>query len=289
HTILDTARYDGSFYTTSPAARILAELALPKDLIDWSDAGAIANLKIIAPACGTGTLLAASKQVCVDRYRDACLEKGGVQRDAEKNMDVLRLCLIEDVLHGLDINLSAIHLTASMLASADPHIAFNRMNIHRAKLGKFGGGGVFIGSPSLLSSGQLALYEAAHSTQQVEDKKEEKVDYGNKMDLIIMNPPFTRGDLRHKQLLDNVKNEVLDEEKKWIKTHGNGNGYKLSASESSHFFHPLSHGLGKEKGGRLAMILPFSMLIAPKGLPTRKYLAHHWHIEQVITSHELCM
>ncbi|MCY4419210.1 MAG: hypothetical protein OXB93_05120, partial [Cytophagales bacterium] len=52
------------------------------------------------------------------------------------------------------------------------------------------------------------------------------------------------------------------------------------------FFHPLSHGLGKEKGGRLAMILPFSLLTASKGLPTRKYLADHWHIEQVITSHD---
>ncbi|MCY4418942.1 MAG: N-6 DNA methylase [Cytophagales bacterium] len=281
HAILESAQNEGTYYTTSPAARILAELALPKDFIDWSDLNAIAKLKIMDPACGTGTLLAACKQVCVDRYRDACIEKG-IPEDAN-TIDTLRLFLIEDVLHGLDINLSAIHLTASMLASADPHIAFNKMNVHRARLGDEKGK-VFIGSPSLLDSGQLAFYENPHMTEQVEGRNEEEVDYRNGVDLIIMNPPFTRGDLRYKHLEDDVSKSVLKEERKWMKAHGNG--YKLSSSESSHFFHPLSHGLGKEEGGRLAMILPFSMLIASKGLATRKYLADHWHIEQVITSHD---
>ena len=66
HTVLDTARYDGSFYTTTAAATLLASLAITKDTWDWNDAEAIANLRITDPACGTGTLLMAA----AERIRD---------------------------------------------------------------------------------------------------------------------------------------------------------------------------------------------------------------------------
>ena len=66
HTVLDTARYDGSFYTTTAAATLLATLAIGEDMCDWQDAEAIARLRIIDPACGTGTLLMAA----AERIRD---------------------------------------------------------------------------------------------------------------------------------------------------------------------------------------------------------------------------
>jgi len=46
HTVLDTARYDGSFYTTTAAATLLAALAISEDMCDWSDPEAIARLHI---------------------------------------------------------------------------------------------------------------------------------------------------------------------------------------------------------------------------------------------------
>ena len=36
HTVLDTARYDGSFYTTTAAATLLATLAIREDMCDWN-------------------------------------------------------------------------------------------------------------------------------------------------------------------------------------------------------------------------------------------------------------
>ena len=58
HQVLDTARFDGSFYTSTAAASLLAGLAirsgtLPDDLRD---------MRIIDPACGTGTLLMAASE-----------------------------------------------------------------------------------------------------------------------------------------------------------------------------------------------------------------------------------
>ena len=61
HRVLDTAKQDGSFYTSTAAAALLAGLAIRAGGgTDWSDADAIANLRICDPACGTGTLLMAA-------------------------------------------------------------------------------------------------------------------------------------------------------------------------------------------------------------------------------------
>ena len=85
HRVLDSARYDGSFYTTTAAATLLAALAIRDDFCDWNDRGAIAQLRVSDPACGTGTLLMAA----AERIRDLA----GAQ-------DVSRL-LIEQILHRL--------------------------------------------------------------------------------------------------------------------------------------------------------------------------------------------
>lgn len=65
HRVLDTARYDGSFYTSTAAATLLAALAIREEDCDWSDVDAVAKLRICDPACGTGTLLMAA----ADRIR----------------------------------------------------------------------------------------------------------------------------------------------------------------------------------------------------------------------------
>ena len=49
HKVLETARYDGSFYTTTAAATLLAQLAIREDMCDWSDPSAIARLRITGP------------------------------------------------------------------------------------------------------------------------------------------------------------------------------------------------------------------------------------------------
>ena len=108
HTVLDTARYDGSFYTTTAAATLLATLAVRDDLCDWDDPEAVASLRITDPACGTGTLLMAT----AERIRDIAprmRDDGAPARN-----------LIEKVFTGYDVNLTATHMAATTLGLLSP-------------------------------------------------------------------------------------------------------------------------------------------------------------------------
>ena len=131
HQLLQTARYDGSFYTSTAAAVLLAELAMPPDWNvmkgEWHDTDKIVGLKICDPACGTGTLLMAAAKTIQERYCATSSDRGLI--------DALHLRLIEDVLHGLDINRHAIHLAAAMLTLIAPKIDYNRMNLYNMQHG----------------------------------------------------------------------------------------------------------------------------------------------------------
>ena len=133
HRVLDTARYDGSFYTSTAAAVLLATLALREQDADWGDPNAIANLRICDPACGTGTLLMAA----AERIRD--LRAAAAGHLDQEDEEILGLHLVEDVLWGYDVNLTATHMAASTLGMLSPATRFQRMNVHRTLLGVFGG------------------------------------------------------------------------------------------------------------------------------------------------------
>ena len=189
HRVLDTARYDGSFYTSTAAAVLLSSLAIRKQDADWSDPNAVASLRICDPACGTGTLLMAA----AERIRDLRNAAGHTDPTDE---EALGLLLVEDVLWGYDVNLTATHMAASTLGMLSPTTRFHRMNIHRTLLGVFGGE-PYLGSLDFLS-GQPRLAAWPSTTQQVEIE-EEAAEPPPPMDLVIMNPPFTRDSLRHDQ------------------------------------------------------------------------------------------
>ena len=115
HRLLNTARYDGSFYTSTSAAVLLAGLAIGEDDLPED----LTNLKIVDPACGTGTLLMAA----AERIRDL--------RDPEPNRQQTdAAALIEETLWGLDVNVTACHMAATTLGLLSPSVAFRHMNIH---------------------------------------------------------------------------------------------------------------------------------------------------------------
>ena len=156
HRVLDTARYDGSFYTSTAAAVLLATLALREQDADWSDPNAVAALRICDPACGTGTLLMAA----AERIRD--LRNAAGRGDPEDD-EALGLLLVEDVLWGYDVNLTATHMAASTLGMLSPTTRFSRMNIHRALLGVFDGA-PYLGLPGLpLRSGPAGRMAVDHA------------------------------------------------------------------------------------------------------------------------------
>ena len=121
HRLLASARYDGSFYTNNVSTALLARLALLEDLADWANAAALAKLKLIAPACGTGTLLMAAMHAIRDRHERTA--------GAEADSDPLYLALVEDLLYGLDINRHGVKLAACNLTLGNPSVDYGRMNL----------------------------------------------------------------------------------------------------------------------------------------------------------------
>ena len=288
HRVLDTARYDGSFYTSTAAAVLLATLALREEDGDWSDPNYIASLRICDPACGTGTLLMAA----AERIRDLRSAAGRANPEDE---EYLGLHLVEDVLHGYDVNLTATHMAASALGMLSPTTRFHRMNIHRTLLGVFDGV-PYLGSLEFLS-GQARLAAWPSIAQQVESQ-EGMAERPQPMDLVIMNPPFTRDSLRHDQftradelVIKEHEKEVLGDDVTvpWYDRLGSSAGPTRAAARlhsSGGPFTVLANDLLKPNSGTLALVLPSVVPTAPGNLALRKYLAQKFHVDTIVTSHD---
>ena len=268
HKVLETARYDGSFYTTTAAATLLAALAIREDVCDWSDSAAIARLRITDPACGTGTLLMAA----AERVRDLASAAG--------NRNGVSQALIESVLTGYDVNLTATHLAATTLGLLSPTTTFRKMKIGRALLG-VENGAAFLGSLEFLgpqADRQPRLLPWPNGVEQIDTGQE--VVQAEPADLIIMNPPFTRDSLRHDQFSRQEEKMLKAREKELfasLPTHLSGN---------SGSFLLLAEHIARDKNGTVASVLPLVTATNVSALDIRQYLADNFHVDTIVTSHD---
>ncbi len=268
HTVLDTARYDGSFYTTTAAATLLATLAIDEDMCDWQDAEAIARLRIIDPACGTGTLLMAA----AERIRDLAPQS--------QDDETVAAALIEQVLCGYDINLTATHMAATTLGLLSPTTQFRNMKIGRAFLGVDQFGEAYLGSLEFLERQPWLLPwpKAVQAVEQIDTGEE--IAQAEPADLAIMNPPFTRDSLRHDQFSREEERKIKAREKalfanKPVHLSSNGNAFLV-----------LAEFISKVDTGAIAAILPLVTSTNASSLEIRRYLANRYYIETLVTSHD---
>ena len=131
HTLLTDAKFTGAYYTSVPAATLLSRLVFQDwpPHVDWSDHEFPASLNVADLACGTGTLLMAVASEVERRHKEA-----GGQKAAQ-----LHKAMVEQALHGYDVQLSAVHFAATSLAMLNPDIQFDRMNLYVMPLGVEGG------------------------------------------------------------------------------------------------------------------------------------------------------
>ena len=268
HTVLDSARYDGSFYTTTAAATLLASLAITEDLCDWSDPEAIANLRITDPACGTGTLLMAA----AERIRELAprtRDEGAASR-----------ALIEHVLSGYDVNLTATHMAATTLGLLSPSTRFHNMKIGRAFLGVDDAGDAYLGSLEFLDQNPKLMPwpNAAQTVSQIDSGDE--IAQTDPADLVIMNPPFTRDSLRHDQFSKDEERKLKDREKQMF-----SNKPTYMAGSSGAFLY-LGEYITRPRVGTLAAVLPLVGATDVSGRGMRRYLANRYHIDTIVTSHD---
>ncbi len=269
HTVLDTARYDGSYYTTTAAATLLAALAIREDMCDWSDADAIARLRITDPACGTGTLLMAA----AERIRELAPQ-------AESDSNLAR-SLIEQVFSGYDVNLTATHMAATTLGLLSPTTQFRNMKIGRTLLGLDKNGKARLGSLDFLSDSQPMLipFPNAEPTARQVDTGEETAR-AEPADLVIMNPPFTRDSLRHDQFDAETEVKIKAREKqlfanKPVHLSSNGNAFLI-----------LADYINKANTGVIAAVLPLVTATNASSLEIRQHLGNRYHVETIVTSHD---
>lgn len=279
HRVLDTARYDGSFYTSTAAATLLAALAIREEDCDWSDVDAVAKLRICDPACGTGTLLMAA----ADRIRMLRTATPPPLVHNEADEALLALFLVEDVLWGYDINLTATHMAASALGMLSPRTQFNKMRIYRTYLGVYGGV-PYLGSLEFLE-GQARLIDWPQLSSQVDDETGGQApEQPPPMDLVIMNPPFTRDSLRHDQFSREEELSLKQRETAMFANHEHRKAVHFSGSSTA--FCVFGENLLREASGTLALILPSVIPTGPSGQGLRQFLAEQFHVETIVSSHD---
>ena len=186
--LITDRKFLASFYTLPESARLLAEIAIGRLDVDWSDADAIGRLRIGDFACGTGALLNAAYASVASRHR----RRGG-------DGNALHIKMMEDVLVGGDILPAATHLTASVLSSVQPEVPFDSTSILTFEYGEApegSGRDVAIGALDLIEDQQA---RDLFGTGQDRVRGSERGAGGDTLDiphrsfdLVIMNPPFTR-------------------------------------------------------------------------------------------------
>ena len=262
HRLLE-GQYDGSFYTSVPASIMLAGLAIrgrtdiPRKL---------GEMRVIDAACGTGTLLMAA----AERIKDV------------KPVGHRSKTIIENVLIGIDINDTALHIAATTLGLLSPATMFESMNILQAEFGETKNG-VAAGSLEQYGrSGTLSIREwgEQHRAKQIDTSTpRESLSYVGLAHLVIMNPPFTRNDLRHRQLGDDGKRKVTSREAELFKRSparvGKGSSGPMFILLATHLCGPR---------GTVALVLPLVAATNSDTRDIRRYIADEFHVETIVVA-----
>lgn len=301
-TLIADRKFLATFYTLPESACLLAELAVAKLDVDWSDQEAVKALKVADFACGTGTLLSSVQAAVYRRLRRRGLDDRELHRH-----------FMERVLLGTDIMPSAAHLATSMLSSAHPDIIYHDSLIHVMPYGldeevsrreHVDANRTYIGALDLRTTETAAIniFSQSGFGNEIEIEGQRMTGTGTRdaggnrslpaghgtFDLVIMNPPFTRPTNHEGDLSVPVpsfagfgtsKDEQLAMSRR-LRAHpavfGHGN-----AGLASNFM-DLAHDKLKP-GGVLALVVPFAFVSGGSWEPARRALSQHYRDINIVS------
>jgi hypothetical protein len=286
--LVSDRKFLAAFYTSIPAATLLAGLALIPDRwpqINWTNLEELRKFRIIDPSCGTGTLLMAAHRQIVDNHRFAAGE--------DASINDLHKALMEEIVCGADVVQSAIHVTAATLAAMAPAIKFDQMNLHTLKLGVDESGAIRLGSLDWLVAPQLQSFFST-TEEQIGAKSgiTGALIPRPSVDLVISNPPYTRrgSDSGHEEAIVRIfslpEGDRESQEKIARRTSEllRGTSANQMAGHGSSFT-VLADRLVKP-GGRIALVLPITCLAGERWKEVRSMLSSRYEIEFVVSSHD---
>ena len=294
--LITDRKFLATFYTRPEAAGLLADLAVARLEADWTRPEEVTSLRIADLACGTGTLLAAAYQVLIGRFRRAGGDDGKTHR-----------AMMENSLIAADIMPASTHLTATMLSSVHPVLTYGRTQVYTLPYGRHPavrtpclgslsllegeripslfGGGFAEGMEGLGGSGAEAVSEA-------ELQRRSFALADGSLDLVIMNPPFTRP-TNHEGTDENVPSfagfgqdegdqRAMSDELRRLRALAARRKGKGEAPPASHGnaglasnFLDLAHAKLRP-GGTLALVLPASLALGGSWAASRTLLARHY-------------
>ena len=276
-----------AFYTSIPASTVLAGLALSPDRwshVDWSNAEGISQLRVVDPACGTGTLLMAAYRQIVQNHSATAPDDFGDP--------FLHQALVEKVIIGADVVQAAIHLTAATLAAMSPSVRFEQMQLHTLRLGMDSSKKVWLGSLDWLEAPETQSFFSTTEEQIGAASGTGGIVQRPMTDLVISNPPFTRrgsdggkeealsrvfslpeGDLESQQAIAKRTSALLK-----------GTSANQIAGHASSFTVLADRMVSP--GGRIALVLPVTALFGESWREVRRMLSSKYEIEFVVSSHD---
>ena len=275
--LISDRKYLATFYTLPASAALLARLAVAKlNGADWADRQAIAKLRVGDFACGTGALLSAVYEQIAARHESA----GG-------DPSAIHPVMMEEVLYGCDVMPSAIHITGSTLAGAQPDVSYGKSRLYPMPYGRQRDGSVKIGSLELLqSSSVLTLFNPSDPARRIGSVGEETAAQVNaeipdiSFDLVIMNPPFT-SNTKHYDADDGVVNaafaafnaseEDQDDMAARMKSRTANTCYHGHAGLASAFAALANRKV--RSGGVVAFVLPFTAINGASWAKFRELIA----------------
>ena len=280
-------KYLATFYTLPASAALLARLAVAKMReVDWADAAAVGELRIGDFACGTGALLSAVYDQIAARHERA----GG-------DLTQLHPTMMAEVLYGCDVLPSAVHITGSTLAGAQPNVGFSQSRLYTMPYGRLSDGNVAIGSLEFLNADvQITLSNFSDPSTRTGSAGDEKAGQvvaevrDESFDLVIMNPPFTRNVTREGEYagtyaaafaaLDSTKSDQKEMSER-LDRFKQGTCYHGSAGMASVFAALADRKL--KPGGVLALVLPLSVSAGTSWEKFRQMLAEGYTDLEVLS------
>lgn len=285
--LADVAKYYATYYTSVPAAWLLARLSLetenPAWNIDWSDAESASKFRVGDLACGSGTLLSASYRAILDKHVVASASKGQKPKLGE-----LHKVLLENVLWGFDVLLYATHLAITGLSLHNPASVFDEANAYALPL--TGKGDLRLGSIDFLVNRTIEVtstltgQSVGAERRGVESTEKVSVTLPD-FDIIIMNPPFTRsvgGNLLFGAL---PKSERSKLQKKLQEILKEKNFSGIGQAGLGAVFIVTSDKYLKQNG-RIAIVCPRSLISGVAWKKVRELLAKKYSVEYIIASHQ---